>query len=220
MLHCLIVILVFSGGVTCYAQTNVVSFLNAGESAFTARKYEVALTNVTKAIELNPQYPDAYNYRGMIKWWLQDYSGAIADYDKAITLNPKCGGFYCNRGQAKDSLKMVAEALADYDKAIELDPTNAQAYFNRGTLKVLSLTNYTEAIADFTKAIELHSDPQEEDLFYWRGVARDELKDYGGAIADYTKSLELNTNADWGNSFAAKTNLVLARKLLLESERK
>lgn len=208
------------GGVTCYAQTNAASFLDAGYYAFIARNYNAALTNVTRAIELNPRYPDAYNERGRIKWWLQDYSGAITDYDKTIALNPKCGGYYCNRGEAKITLKMVPEALADYNKAIELDPTNAQAYFNRGTLKVLCLTNYTEAVADFTKAIDLHSDPQEEDLFYWRGVARHELKDYAGAIADYRKSLQLNPGSKWGNGLSARTNLDIALKQLHESEKK
>jgi len=160
------------GCVACFAQTNVAFFFNAGYSSFDVRNYAVALTNFTRAVELNPRYADAYCYRGMSRWWLQDFNGAVADYDKAIALNPKCGGYYCNRGQAEFTLKLVPEALADYNKSIELDPKNAQAYFNRGTLKILGLTNYTKAITDFTKAIELHSDPHEEDILFWRGDAK------------------------------------------------
>ena len=205
--------------VTCFAQTNAESFYYAGCSAFNAGNYNAALTNFTSSIELNPRMPITYCMRGRTKWWLKDYSGAITDYDQSIALDPKCGGYYCNRGQAKYSLKMIPEALADFNKAIKLDPVNAQAYFNRGHLKTLCLTNYTEAVADFTKAIEMHSDPQEEDIYCWRGNARMELKDYIGAIADYEKALALNTNTDWGNAFYIKTNLVLARKLLGESKK-
>lgn len=126
--------------------------------------------------------------------------------------------YYCNRGQAKYCLRMVPEALADYNKAIELDPGNAQAYYNRGTLMFISLTNYTGALANFSKAIELHSDPQEYDIYFWRGNARAELGDYAGAIADFSKSLELNPKSDQAQY--ATINLSKVRKLLSESEHK
>jgi tetratricopeptide (TPR) repeat protein len=202
---------------TCRAQTNAAFFFEVARSSFNVGRYDVALTNLTKSVELNPTSEDAYNARGRTKWWLRDYSGAVADYDKAIALNPKCGGYYSNRGQAKFSLKMVKEALADYNKSVELDPRNAQAYFNRGTLKTVCLSNYTEAVADFTKAIELHSDPHEEDIFFWRGNAKLELNDFAGAIADYSKSLELNSKSDCSED--ATENLARARKRLFEAQK-
>jgi serine/threonine-protein kinase len=205
---------------SCYAQTNAASLYSAGWSAFNARDYNAAITDFTRSLELDPKNADVHNWRGRAKWWLKDYTGAIEDYDQAIALNPKCGGFYSNRGEARYTLKMFPEALGDYNKAIELDPMNAQAYFNRGTFKMLCLTNYPQAEADFTKAIDLHTDPHEEDLFYWRGNARMELKDFDGALGDYTKSLALSTNTDWGSAADARTNIDIARKLLLESKTK
>jgi tetratricopeptide (TPR) repeat protein len=111
---------------------------------------------------------------------------------------------------------MVPEALADYNKSIEIDSKNAEAYFNRGTLKMLGLTNYTEAVADFTKALEIHSDPHEDDIFFWRGNARLQLKDYNGSIADFSKCLELNPNSE--SSHVVMTNLATARELLRQSK--
>ena len=219
LLH-LVIALAFLCGAISFAQTNAEAFFYAGWSAFRAKNYNEALTNFTKSIELEPRNADTYNGRGRTKWWLQDYYGAIADYDIAICLNTQCGGYYCNRGQAKFALKMVPAALADYNKAIELDPTNTQAFFNRGTLKTFYLTNYTEAVADFTKAIDLHNDPNEEDIFFWRGNVRRELKDYAGAIADYSRAIELNTNSGWALALPARTNLDTARKQLLEMKKK
>ncbi|HZL43690.1 MAG TPA: tetratricopeptide repeat protein [Verrucomicrobiae bacterium] len=206
--------------VICHGQTNPPTFLEAGTSAFEAHHYGAALTNFSKAIQLNPQAADAYCGRGMCKWWLHDYAGAVADYDKSIALNPTCGGYYCNRGQAKFAMKKCDDALADYNKSIHLDPGNAQAFFNRGSLKVLCLTNYTGAIADFTEAIELHTDPHPEDIYFMRGCARHQLKDFAGAIADYSKVLELKPSSEWGNVALAKTNLSLAREQMLESQKK
>ncbi|MEJ0088484.1 MAG: tetratricopeptide repeat protein [Limisphaerales bacterium] len=214
----LIVMLACLVGITCFAQTNAESFYHAGCSAFNAGNYKAALTNFTSSIELNPKMPIAYCMRGRARWWLKDYNGAIEDHDKSIALDPKCGGYYSNRGQAEYSLKMMREALIDFNKAIELDPTNAQAYFNRGSLKFHSLTNYVEAVADFTKAIEIHTDPNEEDIYLWRGNARMELQDYAGAITDYQKALELSPRHIGFQSTI--TNLAIAQKLLSKSEKK
>lgn len=201
----------------CQGKTNDEFFYLLGRAALKAGNHNGAVTNFTKALDRNDRYADAYLGRGMSKWWLQDYLGAISDYDKAIRLNPKCGGYYCNRGQAKLSLKMIPEALSDYTKAIELDPQNAQAYYNRGTLKFLCLSNSTDAVMDFTKAIDLHNDSHEEDIFYWRGNARLELKDYAGAVADYTKAIQLNPDKARFES-TIEANLLLAQRLLRESK--
>jgi tetratricopeptide (TPR) repeat protein len=216
----LIGVLIFlSGSTSGFAQTNAESFYYSGCSAFNAQSYGAALTNFTSSVKLNPLNADAYNMLGATKWWLQDYNGAIVDYDKAIALNPKSGCYYCNRGQAKFTLQLIPDALADYNKAIELDPKGAQPYFNRGTIKLFSLTNYTEAIADFTKAINLHSDPHEEDIYFWRGFARHKLKDYAGAIDDYKKSLQLNPSIDWDNAMMVRTNIDIALKQLQEFQK-
>ena len=75
-------------------------------------------------------------------------------------------------------------------------------------------------MADFTKAIDLQNDPNEEDIFFWRGNVKHELKDYAGAIADYSRSIELNTNSGWALALPARTNLDTARKQLLELKKK
>jgi tetratricopeptide (TPR) repeat protein len=179
---------------------------------FLAGRYSAAVSNLTAELALYPGDYNAYLHRGMSKYWLHDYTGAIADYDKAIRLNPTCGGFYCNRGQSKFALNDMAGALADYDKAIELDSTMAIAYFNRGQLKYYANRNYTGAIADFTKAIDLHSDPQEDDIFFARGDAEMQLKDFAKAVADFSKTIELNPGYT-----LAQSNLISAQKALKAS---
>jgi tetratricopeptide (TPR) repeat protein len=130
-------------------------------------------------------------------------------------LNPQCGGFYCNRGQSKFALNDMTEALADYNKAIELDPKTAIAYFNRGQLKYCANKDFTGAIVDYTKAIELHTDPQEDDIYFARGNAKMELQDFVGAVTDFTKTVELNPTNE-----QAYTNLGLAQKALQDSNKR
>ncbi len=50
--------------------------------------------------------------------------------------------------------------------------------------------NYSEGIQWYNKALEL--DPQHDELYRNRGIARHCMQDYEGAVQDYTKSIELN----------------------------
>ena len=52
------------------------------------KDYVKALTDINKAIELNPEYIKAYSRRGNIKVQLEDYDEAIRDYYKVKEINP------------------------------------------------------------------------------------------------------------------------------------
>ena len=145
-----------------------------------------AISDYTKAIELDPNYHQAYFNRGNAKFRLKDMSGAIADYTKAIELNPDNAKYYRSRGDASYSLnKLVTSAIEDYNKAIELDPDNARAYHVRGGLKGL-FGNYYGGIADITKAIELN--PDNARAYHDRGNLKESLGDLDGACLDWRKA--------------------------------
>ncbi len=79
-----------------------------------------AIQDYTKAIELNPNYNDAYYNRGSAKYEIEDYRGAIEDYNKAIKLNPNSDKAYYNRGAAKITLGQKDDGCLDLSKAGEL----------------------------------------------------------------------------------------------------
>ena len=113
-----------------------------------------AISDYNKAIQLKPDYADAYYNRGTTKHYLQDYTGAIADYNKAIQLNPDDFGTYNNRGLAKNELQDYNGAIADYNKSIQLNSDYYKAYYNRGNVKYY-LKDKNGACADWSKAGEL-----------------------------------------------------------------
>ncbi|MFO8021961.1 MAG: tetratricopeptide repeat protein, partial [Perlabentimonas sp.] len=69
-----------------------------GETKFKSEDLMGALNDLNKAIELDPDFPEAYNIRGNLKCALGDFKGALKDFDKAIALNPDEGIIYYNRG--------------------------------------------------------------------------------------------------------------------------
>ena len=60
--------------------------------------YKGAISDYTKAIEINPDYEDAYYERGFAKENIKDYEGAISDYTKVIQLNQDAWDAYYGRG--------------------------------------------------------------------------------------------------------------------------
>ena len=114
-----------------------------------------AIELYTQAIELNPDYSEAYNNRGILKKnFLDDKVGAMKDYDMAIEKNPNNSKAYYNRGNLKDDLGDEDGAMNDYDMAIKIKPNYTSAYFNRGILKKDS-GDITGAIKDFSSAISI-----------------------------------------------------------------
>ena len=51
-------------------------------------KYNLALEDYNKVIELRPDYPGLYFDRGLTMFALERYEEAVADYDKSIHQNP------------------------------------------------------------------------------------------------------------------------------------
>jgi tetratricopeptide (TPR) repeat protein len=96
------------------------SYLNTGYEKFKLSDYKGAIADYTKAIELDPGYTEAYNYRGNAKDKLSDYSGAIADYTKAIELDPNYAKAYINRGLVKIQSGQKENGCLDLSKAREL----------------------------------------------------------------------------------------------------
>ena len=106
---------------------SVVSFGQTAEEYFDrgydkaeSKDYYGAISDYTKAIELDPNEAVAYYNRGISKHNLKDYYGAISDYTKAIELDPNEANAYNNRSVSKESLGDLNGACEDAKKAISL----------------------------------------------------------------------------------------------------
>ncbi|MEI0510002.1 tetratricopeptide repeat protein [Brachyspira intermedia] len=67
-------------------------------------KYEEAIVYYNKAIELDPNYTDAYNGREKAKNDLGKYEDSIKDFNKVIELTPNYTNAYYDRGNAKKKI--------------------------------------------------------------------------------------------------------------------
>jgi len=173
-----------------------------------------------KAVALQPQEPEAYSDRALVRMALGRGEAAMQDYDKAIELNPTPEAYY-NRAEAAARLGRLQQAVDDYSQAIRLRPDYAQAYGNRALAFAQLAAAQTgraqeelrrRAFDDFDKAIQLQ--PDYALAFFNRGNAWLDLGRSDEAIGDYTRAIAINPGYA-----AAYLNRALARYMLKDYPR-
>ncbi len=118
-------------------------------------EYEMAVDDFTKAIELDPDFAKAYQYRGHAHYYKSEPGKAVADFTASIRLKPD-DGTYVMRGFAYAFQREFDKAIADYNAAIRLNPASGVAYYNRAlAYDALGNVDRAKIDADFSRAREL-----------------------------------------------------------------
>jgi tetratricopeptide (TPR) repeat protein len=171
-----------------------------------ANQYAKAIASYDKALEIKPDYHEAWNNRGIALRKLGRLEEAIASYDKALEIKPDKDEAWYNRGYALDDLGRLEEAIASYDKALEIKPDLHEAWYNRGNA-LDDLGRLEEAIASYDKALEIK--PDDDEAWNNRGIALRNLGRLEEAIASYDKALEIKPDKHeaWYNRGYALRNL-------------
>jgi len=118
---------------------------------------EYAISEFNEAIQMNPNYAEAYNIRGLSYAYKKDYDRAITDFNEAIRLNPNYGAAYNNMGMAYVKKGDYDKAIEYCDKAIQLAPEGKGAerpYFWKGSAYI-GKNDYNTAIELFVKSLLL-----------------------------------------------------------------
>lgn len=165
-------------------------FLN-GVAKHKTHDYIGAIQDYTKAIEINPEFIEAFSNRGIAHKQLKNYRGAIEDFTKCIQIKPNIASLYSNRGAVKNELHDFIGAMADYVIAKNLDPTDTSVFCNVGVI-YFQQKEYHKAIQEYDVAIQL--DSENAIAFMNRGVAKKELHDYNGALNDLSNAIMINPN--------------------------
>lgn len=156
-----------------------------------------ALSEVNKAIELDPDYARAYRGLGTIYRALGDLEQAEAAYTRGLEREIDSENrviLYTNRGQVYADKGDLESALSDFNEALRLDPTNARGYASR--CKMYRLKGELDmALADCNKALEL--DPDYAWAYSERGLVYKDRDELDEALADYDRATEINPDYAW-----------------------
>ncbi|NTV98256.1 MAG: tetratricopeptide repeat protein [Chlorobiaceae bacterium] len=132
------------------------ALLESGKVKLGKKDYAAAISDFSRAVEIDRILAAAWYYRGTAKRVTGDLAGCKADFSMLLEVDrtPINAEAYFNRGFAKAYLGDKEGALADFNKAIILDPNYATAFAERGKLKE-AMGDKAGALADFQKAENL-----------------------------------------------------------------
>ncbi len=119
-------------------------FATAGLISAGTGNYGKAVTEFTRAMELDPDNPDAASGLGRAFDGLNDPRRAEEEYRRAIGLQPSSWTYYNQLGRFYADHDRYEEAIGPFSQVIRLLPNNAHAYSNLGGI-YLYLGRYAQA---------------------------------------------------------------------------
>ncbi|MCX7837106.1 MAG: tetratricopeptide repeat protein, partial [candidate division WOR-3 bacterium] len=136
---------------------NVLSqvYCNQGYIFLNLNKIAEAIESFQKALELKPNYFEAYFNLGNAYFQKRDFSLAEKNYQKALKLNKRIPMVYFQLGRLYTEWNKKEKAIQYYKKLIALEPNNYMGLYNLGLL-YRDLGKKEEAAKYLEKAIRLN----------------------------------------------------------------
>lgn len=192
---------------TTHAQLNKRYFYYIGAGFLIDSKYEDAIETLNILLRVDPEAHEAYFYRGIAKYNLDDLLGAEMDFSLAIENNPVFTEAYQYRAITRSRLGNYGDALKDFQEAIDLRPDKPGPYYSRGVTYLLS-QQFEKAIEDFDQFIK--QEPRVVDAYLNRGTSYLQLKDTVSAYEDYNQAIR--TNREDPNGYTRRGGLYMMQK--------
>jgi tetratricopeptide (TPR) repeat protein len=97
-------------------------YLQLGDYEYERGNCQRAINNYSRALRINPLYPEAYNNRAYVSMRLRNYKEAIDDLDMAIELRPDYPHALMNRGDIRNYYYLINRDIAinDYDRVVAM----------------------------------------------------------------------------------------------------
>ena len=170
------------------APDNPVVLVFRGDLYAMNKDLDAALTLISRACEIKPDWSPAHMDHGAILCDKGQYQEALADFDKAISLQNNIPQYYMIRSMAHFKLGDLAAFHKDQDAALQLSEKDALV---RPEFNINAYEGYLDWAKEYyARAIEAR--PRSFYTFQGRADAYRANNEFDRAIADYTRALEIN----------------------------
>lgn len=139
--------------------------LEQGNNFYFQKNYQSAIQAYSRAINLNPNFAEAYNNRGNSFFQLQNYSQAVQDLQTAVNFNNFDARIHNNLGSAYLLQNLYDAAINEYTQAINLNKNIFTFYYNRA-LAYCYKNNFQAALPDAQRAMQLNPSSVEAKNLY------------------------------------------------------
>jgi tetratricopeptide (TPR) repeat protein len=158
---------------------NEVTYYKNGITNYKLKKFDAAIIEFSKAIEINSKMYNYYYLRGSCYLENKKIKKAISDFNIAIKLNSNNSNSYSKLGYAYYQLNDYISSSFNYNKSLDIDPNNSNTYYYQSLDFELSMQKpekkeelLTKAI-DFANSIDFNSNFEKiSNAYYDRGIIR------------------------------------------------
>jgi eukaryotic-like serine/threonine-protein kinase len=168
-----------------------------GNVSFGTGKYEEAVEQYKRALDLNQNSDDALEGLAAAYAKLGELSKSEAAFKKAIALRPTYWGVYSWLGEFYVNQARYSEAVDAFSKAIDMAPGNYRGYANLSAVYVYE-GRYSEAIEASNRSIDLSPN---RDALANLGAAYFLQHHFAEAEVTFRRGLQFDDRdpLDWGN---------------------
>jgi tetratricopeptide (TPR) repeat protein/GT2 family glycosyltransferase len=167
-------------------KTDAKAYKIIGNAQQASGQINEAIASYTKAIEIQPNFPEAYANLGSIFAQQQQWQRAISAYQKAISIKPDFTGAYRNLAKIFQAINKPVEAAESLYQAMRREPEKAseREYLEVGS--ILQQNSKTEAAAACYRAA-IHLNPNSVEAIYQLGELLNSQEQLEEAIPYYQK---------------------------------
>jgi tetratricopeptide (TPR) repeat protein len=171
------------------------------DPAFKHAQADLALQYARKALEMQPDYPNAQFNIGRAYQLLDQPEKAVAPFREAVRLWPKLTEWHANLADALYRSGEVNEAMAEYHETLRLQPDSPEIRFNLADA-LLKQNRVEEAAQEYRTLLEAHPHMAEAHnnlgrLLAGQGKIGEAVAHYREAVADRPESAKILDNLAW-----------------------
>jgi tetratricopeptide (TPR) repeat protein len=129
ILLCSLLILEFTA--PSLAQLNATDWFDVGLTLYDQDRFNDSIQAYNRAIEINPQFAEAWNNKGINLGLLGRYNEALQAFGNATTINSTYAEAWYNMGVIFDLKRDCNSAIQAYSRAIEINQSYKKAIINK-----------------------------------------------------------------------------------------
>ena len=104
------------------SKDNLTKLLTDGSFAMMKNNLDTALNKFSEAIELDPNWAEAWNKRATVLYLMGKYELSQADIDRVLTIEKRHFGALAGQGLVQTALKNYQKAIESYIEAHKIHP--------------------------------------------------------------------------------------------------
>eukprot|EP00801_Mesodinium_rubrum_P007480 Mrub_07491.p1 GENE.Mrub_07491~~Mrub_07491.p1 ORF type:complete len:227 (-),score=18.43 Mrub_07491:235-837(-) len=133
-----------------------VTYFDRGWTLIKLSQPELAVSDLTKCIDLYPHELQAYLYLGIAYSKLSMYTQSIECLNTCLEMDPFNTQALSYIGRAMYNLERYRESLMYFDKCLKVNPIDANSQYVKGNV-YLKLEHYDYAIVCYDKCLKINS---------------------------------------------------------------